>query len=547
VRKPDPKELLLRASPAEIERLCVRNLLANPEERLYFKDLDSRFIAVSEGFLKGLTAGWSVEQVIGKTDFDIFSRPHAEAAFIDEQGVIETGEPLIGKIERETFADRPDAWVSTTKLPLRDEDGRIVGTYGISRDVTAQIEAEQERSRAAAELAVARDQALQASNLKSSFLANVSHEIRTPMNGVLGLAELLLDMELTSDQRDYVEQIARSGEQMLAILNDVLDLSKIESGRLELDIADFDLHDAVLETCAIARPQARNKQLELDVTIDDGVPQRVRGDGRRLMQILLNLATNAVKFTPQGKVSVSVSAEPVGGRRSRVSLAVADSGIGIEPSALERLFEPFTQADATTTRKYGGTGLGLSISRELIEMMGGTITATSEPDVGSTFRFELELELASKTRSLAAAAGAGRGWATPPLILVVEDSPVNQIVVTRTLERIGCRSVVVGDGREAVAAIRRRRFDAVLMDCHMPLMDGFEATAAIRRLRGGVGALPIIAMTARAMDDDRNRCLAAGMDDYVSKPVRRATLREILQRWIPASSSAGRGRRSAAA
>jgi len=526
----------------------MRNLLAYNQERLFFKDLESRFIAVSQGYVDGLARGRSVGEVIGKTDFDIFSRPHAEAAYNDEQQVIETGEPMRAKIERETFEDRPDAWVSTMKMPLRDERGEIVGTFGISRDVTAQIEAEQERNRINAELAIARDAALEASNLKSAFLANVSHEIRTPMNGVLGMTELLLDTALTSEQRAWVVQIGSSGEQMLGILNDVLDLSKIEAGRLELDVADFDLLAAINHTCAIASAPARNKELELEVRFVGSVPRWVRGDARRLMQIVLNLVTNAVKFTPEGKVTVTTSARVSSRGRSFVRIEVQDSGIGIEPGFLDHLFDPFTQADVTTTRNYGGTGLGLAISRELVEMMGGTISATSEPGVGSTFHVEVELE---RARAAGHEADAGpaetNAWAVAPHVLVVEDSPVNQLVVSQALERIGCRSDVVADGERAVAAVQREHYDAVLMDCNMPVMDGFEATAAIRGLDSDARRVPIIAMTARAMDDDRSRCLAAGMDDYISKPLRRLTLEQTLHRWIPSAPSRGRDEQSAAA
>ena len=255
-----PKDSLSGVSPEEIERLCMHNLISSTEERVFFKDADSRFLLVSAGWLAAEGHGRELSDVIGKTDFDVFSRPHAEAAFIDEQQVMATGEPMAAKIERETFDNRPDAWVSTTKLPLRDDRGSIVGTFGISRDVTGQVQAEQERNRINAELAVARDQALEASNLKSAFLANVSHEIRTPMNGVIGMTELLMDTELTAEQREFTEQIGRSGEQMLAIINDVLDLSKIEAGRLELDATEFDLHRALTETCAIASAQARAKK-----------------------------------------------------------------------------------------------------------------------------------------------------------------------------------------------------------------------------------------------------------------------------------------------
>jgi len=516
----------------------MRNLLASRQERVFFKDADSRFVLVSEGWLHDQGAGRTLGEVIGKTDFDIFSRPHAAAAFIDEQQVIATGQPMEAKIERETFEDRPDRWVSTTKLPLLDARGRIVGTFGISRDVTAQVEAERERSRVTAQLAVARDQAVEASNLKSAFLANVSHEIRTPMNGVVGMTELLLDTELTAEQHKFAEQIARSGEQMLAIINDVLDLSKIEAGRLELAIGEFDLPEAIRETCAVARAQAHAKQLALELRIADAVPRRVRGDGRRLQQVVLNLASNAVKFTSAGVVTVRVGARPISESRSAVRIEVSDTGIGIEPAFLDHLFEPFSQADSSTTRDYGGTGLGLAISHELIELMGGTITAASDLGVGSTFRIELELEHAGANEPEERHAQPEvAAWPTPPLVLVAEDSPVNQLVVARTLERIGCRCDVVVDGQQAVEAVQHKSYDAVLMDCQMPRLDGFQATAAIRRLKGEVAGVPVIAMTAFAMDDDRKRCLAAGMDDYISKPLRRALLAETLHRWIPTTGA----------
>jgi hypothetical protein len=542
-------------SREEIKLLCVDNLLASSDEVIYFKDAESRFVMVSEGWLARVAPGVGLEDVIGKTDFDFFSRRHAEPAFLDEQRIVATGESLVAHLEREVYPSRPDVLVSTTKVPLRDARGAIVGTFGISRDVTAQVEAEQERDRVNAQLAIARDEALEASNLKSAFLANVSHEIRTPMNGVIGMTELVLDMELTGDQREAIEQIARSGDQMLAILNDVLDLSKIEAGKFELAIADFDLHEVMTATCAIASAQARAKDLAFELRIGKRVPRRVRGDGRRLGQIVLNLATNAVKFTAHGSVMVNVNAKRAGASRSLIRIEVTDSGIGMEPRFVDHLFEPFTQADVSTTRNYGGTGLGLAISRELIELMHGTINVASKPGEGSTFRAELELD------DEGAGAGADEQrrvngpaplWSTEPLVLVAEDNPVNQLVVARALEHIGCRCDVVADGYQALEAIQREHYDAVLMDCQMPNLDGLQATQAIRRLDGASARVPVIAMTARAMDDDRALCLAAGMDDYLSKPMRRAALAEMMHRWIPATpAEAGSARiqsqRSAAA
>ncbi len=419
-----------------------------------------------------------------------------------------------------------DVEVTSINVNLDGRERRIA----LYNDVT-------ERNRTAAELAIARDQAVEASNTKSAFLANVSHEVRTPMNGVIGMTELLLDMGLTARQRECAEQVSRSAVQALALINDILDLSKIETGHLELDVADFDLDETIKETCSAAGALARAKGLRLDVQIGPEVPRRAHGDGRRLGQILLNLVSNAVKFTPSGAVTVRVSATPLPAGGATLRMEVADSGIGIEPANLERMFEPFTQADASTTRQYGGTGLGLAISRELVELMGGTIGAESAPGHGSTFWFEVALGATHAEEPRPAyptdAALAAPRWSRMPLVLIAEDSQINQIVAARALERCGCRVEAVDDGLEALEALAHADYDAVLMDCQMPNMDGYEATAELRRREEGRRRTVVIAMTAHAMDGDRERCLEAGMDDYVSKPMRHADLAAILARWIP--------------
>jgi hypothetical protein len=373
-----------------------------------------------------------------------------------------------------------------------------------------------ERNRAAAELASARDEAIEASNAKSAFLANISHEIRTPMNGVLGMADLLLDSGLNEDQRQLAEQVAASGEAMLALLNDILDISKIDAGKLQLEVSDFSLRESIDRACAIVRPQAAAKQIELVQEIDEAVPEQLSGDSRRLHQILLNLIVNAVKFTSDGKVVVRAGV--ASGRRAEraVRVEVIDTGIGIEPKLL-------------------------AISRELIELMGGAIGATSEAASGSTFWIEIPLrEPISPNGRSSGPTKAGDVtkplWSAAPLVLVVEDSRVNQIVAVRMLEGCGCAVDVACNGREALEMVLEKRYDAILMDCQMPELDGYDTTVALRARENGGPRVPVIAMTAHAMDGDRARCLAAGMDDYISKPIRSKLLIETLRRWVPATT-----------
>jgi signal transduction histidine kinase/ActR/RegA family two-component response regulator len=391
-------------------------------------------------------------------------------------------------------------------------------------------------ARAARTLSLERDQALEASAAKSAFVATVSHELRTPLAGVIGMTELLLESQLSAEQHEYAEIVRSSGEGLLLVINDILDHSKIEAGKLELVERGFALPETVAE---------------------GDLPQWVVGDAARLRQVVINLVSNAVKFTSSGSVSVHIAAaprvllDPVD--RVRVRIEVSDTGIGIDTQTLATLFQPFTQGERSTATAYGGTGLGLSISARLVAMMGGTIGASSEPGQGSRFWFELPLRRADGSQSSAAHAHdlflvgpPARSRALPvaaPLVLVAEDNPVNQVLAMRLLEKCGYRAEIVGNGRDAVAAVERQSYAAVLMDCQMPELDGYAATREIRSREGDSSRLPIIAMTANSMAGDREKCLDAGMDDYVSKPIDSAELREALARHAtletPASLSNG--------
>ena len=643
----------------EEAKAIYHSLVESLPINVFRKDREGRIVFGNQRYCDSL--GQSLEELINKTDNDLFSAELAEKYKNDDRWVLQTGLPF-HDIEEHPAPDGKKIFVEVLKAPVTDSAGRRVGIQGMFWDVSTRKRAEQ-ALREAKEMAEAANQA------KSDFLANVSHEIRTPMNAILGMSELLLDTPVEPTQREYLGMIIQSGESLLALINDILDFSKIEAGKLEMTAQSFDIRDAFGDTLRSLALRAHDKSLELAARFDPRLPPRLIGDISRLRQILINLTSNAIKFTHQGEVVVDVSLETFTESDVTLRISVRDTGIGIPENKIDKVFAKFEQADSSTTRQYGGTGLGLAISSRLAELMGGSMSVTSRPGAGSEFSFVMKLpvdrtfeehppaydvadvpvlvvddnatnrriledllhswgmrpisassaehaiqlltamagtenefrivlsdvhmpdqdgyQLARYIRSrpewneteiilltsggrqgegplrrklrihtqifkpvkpmdlldaIATALGMQPDAATEtesvdkvPLgslrLLLAEDNRVNQKLAVALLEKEGHMVEVTANGREAVGAFEEGRFDAILMDVQMPEMDGLAATQAIRD-RETEKRIPIIAMTAHAMAGDRERCLAAGMDEYVSKPIRIQKLRAALEACI---------------
>ena len=512
---------------AESQVIFQASLLDQVRNAVIATDLDGKIVYWNH-FAEVLYQ-WKADEVLGKSIVETIV-PEGKSGLI--KGVIED---IIryGYRESEHMVRRKDGSLFPAFYvfnALKDRKGRSMGFVSVSIDLT-------ERKKVEQDLRLAKERAESATKAKSEFLANMSHEIRTPMNAVIGLTGLLLNTNIDSEQRDYIETIRSSGDSLLAVISDILDFSKIEGGMLDLEKEPFDLQKCLEASLNMVAQAALRKGLLLGFSIEPNVPRRLLGDLTRLKQILVNLLGNAVKFTKAGEIFVSVSSRPEDGKHE-IHFAVKDTGIGISKDLMSRLFQSFSQVDASTTRKYGGTGLGLAISKNLAELMGGRIWAESEPGKGSVFYFTIQAEASPdpipeepQEGALLLPAGLDHEAKKHLCILLAEDNAVNQKVAIRMLERLGYKADIAANGLQVLGALQSHPYDVVLMDVQMPEMDGLEATRRIRRMPGRQPY--IIAMTAHAMKGDREECLEAGMNDYVSKPVRIEELQIAIERSRP--------------
>ncbi len=523
-----------------------RALLDNFPFAVWLKDDQGRFLAVNQALANAVGKA-TPEQVTGMTIFDIAPPDLAARHDAEDRQVTKEGKPRSS--EQAAQLDGKDSWFESYRAPVTLE-GKVIGTVGFARDITERrlADAELERHRhhltglveeRTAALSIAKEAAEAANRAKSTFLANMSHELRTPLNAMIGMTALARSRTADPTQADYLSKADRASYQLLGIIDDILDISRIEAERLNIDHVEFRLGQVFDDLLALSELRAREKGLRLESAVPPALAtMAVHGDPMRLGQVLLNLVSNAIKFTAEGAVGIRVLRLCEDDRRIELRFEIEDTGIGIAAADRDRIFRAFEQADASMTRKYGGTGLGLAISKRLVEAMGGEIGVSSEPGKGSCFWFTLSLEKSQGAIAATAPSEAEKlALCADARVLLVEDDPMNQAVTRDVLEGFGMQVDLAEDGRQAVELAGRSGYDLILMDIQMPTMDGLEATRRIRALPDGARQV-IIATTANAYDDDRRRCLDAGMDDYLAKPHTPEQVLEVCARGLAKRSAA---------
>ena len=487
---------------------------------------------------------------VGKTDFDFFTREHAQAAFSDEQEVIDTGQHILGKEEKETWPDGHVSWVSTTKMPLRDVSGTIVGLVGISRDITERIRANEELRRYAAELEAARDiqeknnfeltkaldelgkakvRAEAANQSKSEFLANMSHEIRTPLNGILGMSELLSDTHLSQEQSEFLAMLRHSTDVLLTLVNDILDFSKIESQKIVLDAIEFKVPESLEDTLKSLSFRAEQKRIDLSCSISPDVPDYLIGDPGRLRQIMLNLVGNAIKFTEKGEVEILVDLDSTPEDHAVLLFKIRDTGIGIPHEKQEKIFDAFEQVDGSSTRRYGGTGLGLAITAYLVKLMGGRIWVESSPGQGSIFHFTARFGL-GRTASSARWAEFARLRNLPAL--VVDDNSTHRHILMEVLKKWKMAPSETDSGQGALRMLReskssRNPYAVILLDSKLPDLDGFTVAESVK-LDPDLAGAAIIMLTSGGQPGDAARCRQMGIAGYLMKPAKQTEILDAI-------------------
>jgi len=504
------------------ERQVLRALIDNVPDFIYVKDNECRFV-VANATLAHSMGGCPPDEVIGKTDFDFYPTDTAERYHQDDLQVLCTKEPLFNREELSFDSDGRQIWLLTTKVPLLDGSGNAAGLAGVGRDIT-------HRKNLELEWRSAKDAAETANRAKSEFLANMSHEIRTPLNGIIGMTDLALDTEITPEQREYLETVKFSADSLLTVINDILDFSKVEAGKIELDSGDFQLRECLENTLKTLALRADEKGLELLCQISPDIPEALYGDASRLRQVVINLIGNAIKFTHRGEVQLSAELQSLQDGQCTIRFSVSDTGIGIPAEKQKSIFEPFAQADTSTTRNYGGTGLGLTISSRLIELMGGRIWLESTPGLGSTFHFTVVMQpskhapVEHNPESLEILRGVR--------VLIVDDNRTNLRILESQLARWHALPVIVDSGPAALAALKAAQqmgapFPLIVTDMNMPGMDGFTLIEQIRH-EILVPSSTIVMLTSAGHRGDSERCQQLGVAAYLLKPVRQLELRQAL-------------------